>query len=392
MKISDNFIVGRKLDIKEVMALKEGTRVWCTEKEQWKNHGYKDSIRVVDKGRQLKELEQGCYYVIREDLFERETGLKAAYEVCMLSDVKPITFKEAATLEDGTKVFALDKDGGEAQWTTKQGFDLKCKNGTYYANIDISDGNDYSGREVKLYVDKNVEIKKEEIKGEETMKDIKVGDRVKHADFGLGTVVTRGDTVSGVRFDKKVRFEKDGMVIVGHNLFGKCVNGYGRWLRDNEIELIGKEQEQVKIQVVGRKVIASVGNVVAESKCHIDDEFILEIGQGIALERLGKKLQDIGNKKLEEKMMIEYNKDTFLEFLKGEERFAILCDKEEKAETLLNILGSLGIKWKSGNSSKDALRFKTYKERTCYVLDKNNNLKYGNLASLKALGYKIIKM
>lgn len=62
-------------------------------------------------------------------------------------------------------------------------------------------------------------------------------------------------------------------------------------------------------------------------------------------------------------------KITLSEFFKNDEKLAIHCDTEEKANLLLKAFDKMGKKWFAGNSYLERNEWGVYKKETCYSND-----------------------
>lgn len=62
-------------------------------------------------------------------------------------------------------------------------------------------------------------------------------------------------------------------------------------------------------------------------------------------------------------------KITLSEFFKNDEKLAILCDTEEKANLLLKAFDKMGKRWRSNQSYLEENNWRGFKEKTCYEND-----------------------
>lgn len=79
------------------------------------------------------------------------------------------------------------------------------------------------------------------------------------------------------------------------------------------------------------------------------------------------------------------DKITLKKFFESNEKLAIHCDTEEKANKLLKEFDRLGKKWNAGASYLDYNNYEFYKDKTCY----SNHGGYCELESYKDKNYKI---
>ena len=123
------------------------------------------------------------------------------------------------------------------------------------------------------------------------MKKFKVGDRVKcikpfdgaEECVGLyGTIICFDDSYDcGVEFDKN---------IYGHSCNGKGKGGHCRYGNFDELELVSATTT-ITITTNGVTTTATMGDKSAIVKCHVDDEFSIEVGAKLAIDRLFEKPQ-----------------------------------------------------------------------------------------------------
>ena len=127
------------------------------------------------------------------------------------------------------------------------------------------------------------------------MEKFKIGDRVKvinegpshNAKIGMvGTIIinkTPGPAYYGVVFDKPFK--------LGHDLCGKCKDGCGQWMDDEDIAKVDSNNLKIVVTVEGNTTLARLykdNKVVksAEAKCSPEDTFDFNIGAKLAVERL----------------------------------------------------------------------------------------------------------
>ena len=162
-----------------------------------------------------------------------------------------------------------------------------------------------------------------------------------------------------------------------------------------EVESVEKTQvEGVEISFSEKEIKVSVNGISAISKCNPDDEFNKNIGLGIALERLGKKLQEIGEREVKEIEEQRLKKDyplmtieDFAEFIRGG-KVAINCETKEGSEKFLGMVRSLGESFKISSSA-----WEYRKERTAYAYNFNgySGLGYAKREWYKEQGYKVVR-
>lgn len=78
-------------------------------------------------------------------------------------------------------------------------------------------------------------------------------------------------------------------------------------------------------------------------------------------------------------------KITLSEFFKNDEKLAIHCDTEEKANLLLKAFDKMGKRWRSNQSYLEENNWRGFKEETCY---ENENL-YCYKSWYSDNGYKV---
>ncbi len=130
------------------------------------------------------------------------------------------------------------------------------------------------------------------------MREFKIGDRVRVIDTfasrnmknQVGTVIDVDEKSCapwevGVEFDEDLRMD-------GHSCGGRGKDGFCRWGRKRELELVG--DKKIVITSNGEETLARLyeGNKVVKSataKCSRDDAFDFNTGARLALERLTKE-------------------------------------------------------------------------------------------------------
>lgn len=369
-----NIILGRKLNYKQIAALKDGTKIYIKELGRFGDK-FKSSVAIKEGNIVRKQGRIKHFYTINKGMGKIFDGTIDAefYEVCVLDEMKEITFKEAKSLPEGTLVFAKEAKGYGNCYTEKKDNCLKELYKIYSYNFNNT--NEYEKRGVKLYISKEVNVKTKETKQNyyskpsttvlAEHKGVKIGDRVKRKSDGeLGTVIdfvpTKEDADEfGICYDNPVGSHCLGIGKNGNS----CRNGYGKWELRKAFDIVTEQKEadkdislpQIKTSVTGNKIEVEYDGTKAIAKCCPEDIFNTKIGLGLALERLGKQLQEVGVK---ERELIKYplfSKERWVEFLNGE--IVLKCRKKEDAKELLSVLHSMGYKWAAGNSLLETTYF-----------------------------------
>ena len=195
--------------------------------------------------------------------------------------------------------------------------------------------------------------------------NVKIGDTIEV----LASVHKQNNYKIG-SFQKVVNIEKDGCPrIKGGNTVWDVVT--------EEFEIINSASElspYITIHRNGRDTIATLKNdntviKTAKATCNPLDEFVDEIGQKLAFERL----MGCGIGKVSKvKETSTFNWDGF-----NDGKFVVHCDTEEKAKEFFEGCKSQGIKWCSGKQLESEKTFwNCYEASTCYWNEDGEGLCY----------------
>ena len=73
------------------------------------------------------------------------------------------------------------------------------------------------------------------------------------------------------------------------------------------------------------------------------------------------------------------------------EKIAIHTPTKEQAITLMKALDKKSYRWNSGKKPKNEAYYENYEKRTCYDIEKNNEVCYGSLEWYEENDYTIIE-
>ncbi len=171
----------------------------------------------------------------------------------------------------------------------------------------------------------------------------RVGNRVEHDFYGMGTVIGVSDMDTPlVEFDNPGLSLHDGNGVEKNGTRGKHGHCYYtsniKPLSSQTVVIYPKGLETIALLKEGKKVIKQ-----ANAKCNPTDEFDFNVGAKLAFSRL------MGEEKTEDKGF------DWQAFKQG--KFAVHCDTEEKAKAFLKECDEQGIKWAGGDKTTSKTLF-----------------------------------